>query len=104
MNYNDNDFNQTWETWRRYVIESIKKLDEEVDKVKENINKDRIENTKEFTRLSTTATIYGLVGGTIISLVITIVAGVTISNITKSERDSYNQTTIEQRYQDSENR
>ena len=104
MNYNDNDFNQTWETWRRYVIESIKKLDEEVDKVKESVNKDRIENTREFTRLSTTATMYGVVGGTIISLVITIIAGVSVFHITKSERDSYNQTVIEQQYQDSENR
>ena len=102
MNYNDNDFNQTWETWRRYVIESIKKLDEEVDKVKESVNKDKIENAREFTRLSTTATIYGLVGGAVISLLITIAAGVIVYNIT--ERDSYDQIIIEQKYQDLEDR
>jgi len=58
-------------------------LDEEVDKLKENIDKDRIENTKEFTRLNTAATIYGVVGGTIISLLITIIAGVSIFHMTK---------------------
>ena len=79
-------------------------MDEEVDKVKENINKDRIENAKEFTRLSTTATIYGLVGGTVISLLITIVAGVSVFHLTKSERDSHDQIIIEQKYQDLEKR
>lgn len=91
----EKDINQTWETWRRYVIESIKKLNQEVDEIKKEESNQRVENAKQFTKLNTSATIYGVIGGTIISLLITIFSGFMIYHITSgAEKD--NPTHIEQ--------
>ncbi len=83
MSEYDKDLNQTWETWRRYVIESIKKLNKEVETIKRDSNDDKLENVRQFTKLNTSATIYGVIGGTVISLLITIFSGFMIYHITR---------------------
>ncbi|MFW6377755.1 MAG: hypothetical protein ACOCZ5_03815 [bacterium] len=64
--------------------------------IKKDANEQKVENVRQFTKLNTSATIYGIIGGTIISLLITIFSGFMIFHITKGAEQDRTETHIEQ--------
>ena len=75
---------ETWEEWRKYIIISIKKLNEQVEKLKENTADCKLEYTREITKVKTAAGIWGVIGGAIITCIFSVISGVSVYYFTTS--------------------
>ncbi len=80
--FNDKDLNKTWEEWRHWILISIKKLNEQVEQIKENNHICSLEYTREITKLKTSATIWGVIGGAIITCIFSVISGITVYHVT----------------------
>lgn len=63
-------YNDDFSEWRMYISEALDRIDRDISEIKKDINKDRVENTREVTKIKTMAAIYGSIGGFVISAIV----------------------------------
>ncbi len=79
-----------WSKWKVYVLETIDKIEEKVDKVEDQRRKCQLECTQELTKLKVKSSIWGglagFIGSVVVTLVISITAGFITTNIDIGKR------------------
>lgn len=79
-----------WSEWSNHVLLTLEKLEKKVDKLEENIHQDKLDTQRELVTLNTKASILGSIAGVITSLIVTVIAGLIIYNITTKDVDKAN--------------
>lgn len=79
---NKDDLDKTWEEWRQWILISIRKLNEQVEKIKETNHECNLEYTREITKIKTAAGIWGVIGGAIVTLIFSVISGVVVYHVT----------------------
>ena len=75
------EFHDGWESWSKYVIKSIEKLESKVDSMESQMHQDKLDIKEDIITLKTKASFWGSVSGIIVSAVISILVGVIVYNI-----------------------
>ena len=76
-----------WEDWSKFVIFSINKMWEKMDSIEKNLNKTKMDIQRDIVTLQVKSYIWGSIGGVIVSLLVAVLAGVLVYNITTTDID-----------------
>lgn len=95
-----NDFHDGWESWSKYVIKSIEKLESKVDSIDIQIQQDKLDIKEDIITLKTKASFWGSVSGIVVSAIMSILIGTVVYHITIKKT---NIATVDTEYSEPQN-